>query len=357
VNSFRLSGIAALGALALVLSGCSGGEQAVTGVDSLSIATLGEITPDQQAFMDRMDELSGGSISLDMTENWTGSGGDGDEIALTKAVAAGDLDMAWVTVRSLAALGIEGIDALEAPLLIQTHDQQRAAALGVPAELIMTALRNSPVAGLAMLPGPTQFPIASGAPLLAAGDWAGVTIQVGANSLAESSTAEALGATASTDGTGGAADVVAGSVQAATDDPGNLVAAGVVAGGPIMTGNVALWPRMSMILINRDVLDRLSSRQSGYLDASVVRAQDSAMSTAPDYATQVAEACAAGALFGIASADQLDALRTAVAPVYAKLSDDPKNAKLFKSVQEIVKAHAGNGNLPVPSACVWVAPA
>lgn len=356
MNSSRLSGIAALGALAFVLGGCSGGEQVTTGVDSLSIATLGAVTPDQQAFMDRMNELSEGSIALDMNENWTGSGGDSDEIALTKAVAAGDVDMAWVTVRSLSALGIEGIDALEAPMLIQTHDQQRAVALGVPAELIVSALRNSPVEGLAMLPGPTEYPIASGAPLLAPGDWAGKTIQVGATSPVESLTAKTLGATPSTDGTGGAADVVSGSVQAATDHPGDLVAAGVVKDGPVMTSNVALWPRMTMVLINRDVLDRLSSRQNGFLEGAVVRAKDSAMSTPPDFTTQIADACAAGALFGIATGDQVEAFRSAIAPVYAKLADDPKNGKLFAAIQDAVKRHAGTGNLSIPAACRWTAP-
>jgi TRAP-type C4-dicarboxylate transport system substrate-binding protein len=222
--------------------------------------------------------------------------------------------------------------------------------------LIVSALRNSPVEGLAMLPGPTEYPIAAGAPLLGPEDWTGKTIQVGATSPVESLTAEALGATPSTDGTGAAADVVSGSVQAATDDPGDLVAAGVAADGPVMTSNVALWPRMTMVLINRDVLDRLSTRQNGFLEGAVVRAKDSAMSTAPDFTTQVADACAAGAVFGTATEEQVEALRTAIAPVYTKLADDPENAKLFAAIQDAVKRHAGTGNLSIPKACRWVAP-
>jgi TRAP-type C4-dicarboxylate transport system substrate-binding protein len=353
----RLSGVAALGALALLLCGCSGGEQATVGVDELSIATLGSVTPSEQAFLDRMDELSEGSIDLNVAEDWEGSGGDPDEIALTKAVAAGDVDVAWVSIRSLRANGDEGIDALEAPLLIQTHDQQRAVALGVPGELVTIALRNTSVAGLALMPGPTEYPIATDAPLLGVEDWAGKTVQVGASSPAESATVEALGATASTDGADGAADVVSGVVPAATADPRDLVASGVVTGGPVMTANVALWSRMSIVLINRDVLDRLSSRQHGFLDASVVRAQDVAMNEAPDLATAVSEACAAGALFGLASADQLAALHDAVRPVYDALAEDPDEAKLLAAIREAVKSHAGTGALSPASSCHWVAPA
>jgi len=355
VNSSRLSGIAALGALALVLSGCAGDEQAAVGVDSLSIATLGPVTPSEQAFVDRMNELSEGSITLDVTENWAGSGDGPDEIALTEAVAAGDVDIAWVTVRSLRAIGITGIDALEAPMMIQTHDQQRAVALGVPAELLMRKLRNSPVQALAMLPGPVLYPITSGTPLLSAADWAGATFQVGAAGGAEALTAETLGATAS-EGDGGAADVVNGSVQAAAAAPGDLPAAGVAKDGPVMSASMALWPRMSMIIINRDVLDRLTSRQNGFLQGSVVRAQDSAMAAGPDLEAQVAAACEAGALFGISTQAEIDEMRELVSSVYSKLSEDKADAKLLTAIEEAVKRHAGTGALVIPKACRWVAP-
>lgn len=351
----RLSGLAALGALTLVLSGCAGEQQVTTGIDSLRLATLGSITPSEQAFLDRLDELSEGDIDVEVTENWTGSGDDTDEIALTKAVLAGDVDIAWVTVRSLSAIGAEDIDVLEAPMLIRTHQQQRAVALGVPGELITSSLRNLGVEGLAILPGPQLYPLASGAPLLDIADWAGKTVQVGASSPAEAAGVEAFGASASTDGDGGAADVVAGSVQVAGADPSQLVAAGVTEEGPFMTSNVSLWPRMSMILINRDVLDRLSSRQNGFLDGSVVRAQDVAMAT-PDTETIVGEACAAGALFGAATADQLTALTEQAEASYDAYKGDAGSERLLEAIQEVVKRNAGTGAFSVGKACRWVAP-
>jgi TRAP-type C4-dicarboxylate transport system substrate-binding protein len=356
VLSPRLSGIAALGALALVLSGCAGQEQTATGIDTLKLAILGTITPSQQAFIDRMNELSEGTVKLEVTENWQPSGGGSasPEDALTKAVLAGDVDIAWVTVRSLSSIGVKGIDALEAPLLVQTHDQQRSVALGVPGELITDSLRATGVAGLALLPGPTQYPISSGAPLVAAADWAGKTVQVSSQNSAEAATVAALGGTAA-DGTGTVADVVGGSVQATTATPADLAPGGATATGPFLTSNVALWPRMSIVLINRDVKGQLTNRQNGFVDGAVVRAQDIAMA-APDVATDVAAACKAGTKFAIATVDQITALTEAVQPVYTALQADKADAKLLEAIQDVVKRHAGTGAFSVAKACRWVAP-
>ena len=122
-----------------------------------------------------------------------------------------------------------------------------------------------------------------------------------------------------------------------------------------MTSNLALWPRMSMIVINRDVLDSLSSRQHGILEGAVVRSQDLAMA-APDIPAVVKDACKAGAKFGSVTADQLAALTEAVQPVYTKLSDNPAEAKLLKAIQDAVKVNAGTGALTVAKSCKYVPP-
>ena len=352
----RLSGIAALGVLALVLSGCASDQQSSVGVDRLTLATLGSITPSEQAFVDRMNELSEGTVTLKVTENWQPSGGsDSPEDALAKAVLAGDVDIAWVTVRSLSSIGVKGIDAVEAPLLVQTHDQQRAVALGVPGELITTALKKTGVEGLALIPGPTRYPVAAGAPLLSVADWAGKTVQVNTDNPLEAATVQALGATAGTDGSGGVADIVSGAVQAATVDVGTLAPDGATKAGPFMTSTTAMWPEMSIIVVNRDILNRLSSRQHGFLDGSVVRAQDIAMA-APDLVAPVTAACTAGTVFGIATADQITEMRETLQPVYDSLAKDPAEKKLLAAIQDVVKRNAGTGVLDVPKTCRFTPP-
>jgi TRAP-type C4-dicarboxylate transport system substrate-binding protein len=347
--------MAALGLFAIVLSGCTTSTQNAVGVDKLTLATIGAISPSQQAFIDRMNELSEGSLDLTVDDEWQPSGGGDDaEVALTKAVLAGDVDMAWVTIRSLREIGVTDIDALEAPLLIQTHEQQKAVATGVPGELIVDQLRNLGVEGLAVLPGPEQYPLSAGTPLVAAADWAGKTVEYGPENKdsAAKLTIEALGGTAQA-GTNAAADVLAGTVPAATGNPTDFQGEAGSAVGAVMTANVALWPQMSIVIINRDVLDRMSTRQHGFLEGAVVRAQDIAMGV-PDVATQVATSCAAGALYTYATADQLAALLTAVKPVYDTLAADKGEAKLLAAVQDVVKRNAGSGALS--AACVYTPP-
>jgi TRAP-type C4-dicarboxylate transport system substrate-binding protein len=356
VSISRLSGVAVIGALALALSGCVGSAQTTVGVDTLRVALLGPITPSQQAFVDRMNELSAGTVTLNVTENWKpASGGGNVEDELAKAVLAGDVDMAWVPVRSLGAIGIKGIDALEAPMLIQTHDQQRAVALGVPGELISNALRTTKVAALAVIPGPEQYPVASGAPLVDISDWTGKTVQVSSQNKLEAETLQTLGASAG-DGTGSVADLVGGSIQATTADPSELVSGGATGTGPYLTTNIALWPRMSIVLINRSVEDQLTNRQHGFVNGAVVRSQDLAMAD-PDIPTIAKDACAAGVKFATAKADQVTAIQAAVQPVLASLAGDPAEAKLLDAIQDVVKKNAGNGGFTVPKNCRYVAPA
>ena len=358
--SSRLPAVSAAAVAALLLTSCAGEQQQAVGIDSLTVATLGAVTPAQQAFIDRLRELSEGSVSVDLQENWQPSGDAGSpEEALTEAVAAGDVDVAWVTMRSLIAIGITGVDALEAPLLIQTHAQQREVATGVAGEMIMRQLRDTDIAGLAMLPGPQQFPVASGAPLLDIADWAGKTVEYAPGSNKDSIAAltiQALGGTPSADGSTPVADVVAGTVQAATANPADLVAGGATKDGPFITGNLPLWPQMSAIVINRSVYERLSTRQNGFLEGAVERARDLAM-TPPDLATPLNEACAAGLLFGTATTDQVTAIQAAIQPIYDKLAKDKEEGKIFEAIQEAVTRTVGVGAFSVGKSCRWVPPA
>ncbi|HEX7834442.1 MAG TPA: hypothetical protein VF479_03110, partial [Pseudolysinimonas sp.] len=274
------------------------------------------------------------------------------------AVHDGDVDIAWVTVRSLRAIGLTGADSLEAPLLIQTHAQQREVATGLAGEIITREVKKLGVEALVMLPGPEQYPVASGAPLLDIADWVGKTVEYAPTESADSVAAlgiSAFGATPSTGGTTPVADVVSGAVPVATANPVDLVAGGATKEGPFLTANLPLWPRMSMVIINSDVLDRFSTRQHGFLEGAIERAQDLDMAD-PDQVTPVAEACDAGILFGVASADQLAAYRTAVQPIYDSLSTDKKEGTLFKAIQDAVSRSIGTGSFPVPKGCKWKAP-
>ena len=126
----RLSGIAALGIIAVVASGCASEEPVAVGIDSLHLATLGSVDPSQQAFIDRMNELSEGTVDLEVTENWSGGGGDSDEVALTKAVVAVMAEaIAGKTRADVARAGAELEDMLAGAAVLPSGDWARLAIL------------------------------------------------------------------------------------------------------------------------------------------------------------------------------------------------------------------------------------
>lgn len=354
----RSTGVAAIGIAAILLTSCSGQQQQAVGIDSLTVATLGAIDVPQQAFIDRFDELSEGTIRVTVTENWTPADGGDPETGLAEAVAAGEVDIAWVPVRALSAIGVTGADALETPMLIQTHDQQRQVATGLAGEIILRLLRPTNIEGLALIPGPQQYAVASGAPLLGAGDWTGKTVAYtpGAHddSLA-ALTINTLGATATAGTSDSVAEIVNGEVEAATAGIGDLVVGGATDAGPYLTASIPLWPKMSAIVVNRAVLDSLSTRQHGFVDGAVERARDLAM-VEPDIATPLAEACAAGVRFGVATNDQVEAFEIALKPVYDRIANDKSEAKLYEAIEAAVKLKVGRGGFAVAAACAWVAP-
>ena len=123
-----------------------------------------------------------------------------------------------------------------------------------------------------------------------------------------------------------------------------------------MTGNFPLFPVMEMVIINRDVLDRLSTRQHGFIEGAVERAQDLSMAE-PDLRDPGQRGLRRRPVLRDRDAPtRSTALQAAVQPIYDALAADPKEAKLFEAIQEAVKRNAGSGALPVPAACIWVAP-
>ena len=297
-----------------------------------------------------------------MQENWTPSGDDGGSIeeALTAAVAAGDVDVAWVTVRSLSAIGVTGIDSLEAPLLIQTPEQQREVATGLAGEIVTRQLKDTDIEGLSIFPGPAAVPGGERGADPGCRGLGGQDRRVHAGQTTISPWSPQTITTL-----GGTPSVRRRRTRSPTWSPApcrwpprtrpTWSPAARPATGPFMTGTCPLFPVMEMVIINRGVLDRLSTRQHGFIEGAVERAQDLSMAE-PDLATPVNEACAAGLLFGIATTDQFAALQAAVQPIYDALAEDPKEAKLFEAIQDAVKRNAGSGALPVPAACYWVAP-
>src|SRR5699024_2862391 len=112
------------------------------------------------ALMDMPDQLiawsaevrrrTNNSITFDVKSSYGDAPGwDAKEQAVLAAVAAGDVDLAWVAARAIPAFA-----PLHSPMLIDSHDlQAEVFAAGIPDRILQDAGIDG-VTGLGVLPGP-----------------------------------------------------------------------------------------------------------------------------------------------------------------------------------------------------------
>ena len=74
-----------------------------------------------EAFAEALPEVSGGRLKVDLLHTY-GDGRPDAESDLVKALASGsDLDGGWPATRAFAAAGIDGLKAVEAPMVITSY--------------------------------------------------------------------------------------------------------------------------------------------------------------------------------------------------------------------------------------------
>lgn len=103
-----------------------------------------------------------------------------------------------------------------------------------------------------------------------------------------------------------------------------------------MTANLNLWPRPLAIVINADVLDRLTPSQQAALTDAAAPAVAPSLDASRGEDAFVADALCNGPIQVIeASADELAAMRAAVQPVYDDLSTDSEVAAYLDEIEAL----------------------
>lgn len=347
--------LSVLGTLALV-SGALVSCTAPAAPVELDFASYFGISPEIQAFIDEVQ--ADNSITVTVDENWTvhhdGVEAIGDEVSVAKAVAAGDIDLAWSSTRVFPALGVDGFRAVEAPMLITSYAAERDVVSGETGAAILAGLGGSGVTGLSVFPGTLRSPVTTGHPLLDPADWAGKRVvyfhEPAADSV-QAETIEALGGVPSYLGLHIIDDLDGGVVDAGTDSLDDLSDGGATNAGPFMTSNVVLWPTLSMLVANTERFAGLSESQRNTITAAARHLRDSFMTVGMDPSV-VPLVCAMTKL-AVATPEQLAALRTAVQPVYDSLEADPVEAPFLHQLEKIAAAHPDADVPSVPASCAW----
>ena len=352
----RFGAILAITSVALALVSCAAPAQPDKPVE-LTISSWVFISDDQKAFMKEVETQSKGSITFKTIENWTEPDGVEkltDEFAMTKAVAAGDIDIAFTSTRSFPTLGIDGFRAIEAPFLIQNYAGAFDIAKGKVGADAMAAFDGTGLTALSVYVGNLKYPLTAGHPLLEPSDWAGKRIQYYGSETdgVAARTISALGAEPVSEGLHIIDDLNAGSYDGGFDSLYDIAAGGATARGPYPTSNVAFWPSILFYVMNSDRFNSLSDAQREVIRTAASHATEANSTPYPDLDV-AGSVCQAGARFGTATAEQLSALRSAAQPVYDWLASDPAEAPILAALQKIAADHPQPDPIDVPDGCAW----
>ena len=130
-------------------------------------------------------------MRIAIENNWR-EGTPGYETGVIADVKAGMADLAWVGSRAFDSAGVASLNALHAPLLIDSYPLEREALESRLVSEMLRGLGPVGVVGLGILPGPLRKPLGV-ARLVGPRDYAGKTLALQRSPIAEQ-TLRALGA-------------------------------------------------------------------------------------------------------------------------------------------------------------------
>lgn len=312
----------------------AGGAPAPT---TLTLIT-GEGDPSEvQPFVNAVQRLTDGSLTIDVKTNWRR--GEADyESGIVQDVIDGKADIGVTGVRAFDAksIGVTAFRGFLAPFLISSYELQEHVLDGAAAEATLAALDSIGLAGIGFDPGPLRRPLGISRPLTSAADFEGATFGARGGGVT-TATLDALGGTATTfvpdhasglDGMEAHLSLIA---HAGYDD-----------GADSLASDVVLWPRLSVFFANAAAFDRLSPYQRTAL-------RQAAVDTRPDRQAEIlleeAEGlsilCRRGVKLTAVGAPGLEELRRAVAPVYDTIALDPLAAGVMEDARRLAVTVSG----------------
>ena len=227
------------------------------------------------------------------------------------------------------------MQALQTPFLLSTEDAAVAATSGDFAARLDAGLDEQGVIGLMLWPTDLRHFVSFSKPILDPTDVAGRKVRIIGSTINE----EVVTTLGGTPVSQYEADVDAG--ESAFDREYSLPGPGT------FTGNVTLYPRIDLLFIGRDGLERLSTDQQTAMREAAAATREALVGTMVPDAVQAKGYCKdKGGSVALASAPQLKAFATALAPVEATISANAASKALINDLRTMVKG------LPAPAVSV-----
>ena len=315
---------AAVAGVALV-AGCAGAEtDKAGGSDTVEPTVLTMANPNYSppaqlvTWAEEVSRRSDGTLEIEFASGWR-FGETEYEAATVEDVKAGKVDMAWVGARAFDRVGLNSFQALVAPMLVDSHDLQAAVfEAGIPQQMLQ-GLEDMDLAGIGVLPGPMRKVLGVSKPFLTPADFAGAVVGLQDSGVA-AQTMLAVGATPSAVPTSADLD----GLDAYEQQLASIADNHYYATAKYVTGNVNLWPRPLVILMNNDAVESLTSEQREVLrDSAVAAVPDALAASRAEDDNAVPTLCREGITLTVATEVDLGELHAAFQPVYDELAADP----------------------------------
>ena len=355
----KASALLALILVSAVASGCAGappGDKAGGpggGPVVLRMAsTLGlDAIPPVADFIRRVKALSGGTLQIKVINQW-GDWAPDAEAQVVRAAGAGTVDLGWAGSRVFDTIGVPGLRALSAPMLIDSYPLENAVLRSAMPGRMLAGLASVHVTGLAVLGEGLRLPISARRPLLAPADWRGVSFGTYRSQVQEE-TIRALGATPVVAfGPVRSHALGSGQIQGFELDLSRYVLlAGLAAGAPYVAANVALWPEFDVLIASPGRLASLTAQQRTWLRQAADDATKNSVELASGNAASIGRACAMGARFATATPADLAALRRSLSVVYQHLQADPQTRAFLQQIQRLKNSTPAGPAPRIPAGC------
>ena len=288
-------------------------------------------SPDNsRAWAEAVSRRSGGTLRIRVEAGW-GPAADYEK-ALLGDVRGGKVALAMVNARALDEVGVTSFQPLVAPMLIDSAELERRVLGGDVSRHALAGLDKLGLVGLAVLPTELRRPLGITRVMGSPRAYRRAMVYTREGKVARDALT-ALGAAPVHKG----ADVWAESVDAAEVSLGPVEGQGEAAryySG--ITANVVLWPQPAAVVMRRDAFDRLSPAQQSALRQAAGDVLDQASRRASDADTSALKnLCRIGAKFVDASPGQIQAMRTALEPVYEAIERGPGNAAAIARIRAL----------------------
>ena len=346
-----------IGAIAVALAaGCGSGSATKAGKAEtpsgvvLRAAGFDDV-PAVEYFRQRVAQLSHGAVRVEIVDSWDNLKTDREQHWVS-LVADGTADLGWVNTWTFDTLGVTSLQALTAPMLVDSYPLEQAVlASDIPGKML-PGLATLKVTGLALLAEELRKPIAVAKPLVRPADWRGLEMAI-ARSRVKTDALTGLGAVPVPAGwDDGPAFLRSGKVQAIETNLRRYSIQGLDFYAPYVTRNANLWPGVIALIANPGRLAKLSDQQRAWLDQATkeaaARATELAERAEPPL---LASLCKRGVRFATASPSQLAALRDAFAPAVQRLERDPETKAFVNQIMELKRSTPAAAAHPIPRAC------